>query len=85
MRKATNKKALCPHMTNQLLEPFCNVSEDLINKVRHMRDTAGSDELAEQLPMELYKWGMECKFSVISNVRQQIIPAKYGSMGCGRN
>jgi hypothetical protein len=44
---------------SRLLKPVDDVSEDLIVKLRSVRDNEGHLALAKRLPREIYSWSME--------------------------
>lgn len=47
--------AFAPHLND--------VVGDMIRRIRKIRDSQTDEELVREIPFELYKWAMECKYN----------------------
>jgi len=43
----------------KFVEPFNLVADDLVTRLRYLRDREGERSLVSQLPNEMYKWSLE--------------------------
>ena len=44
---------------SRMLDPVNDVTEDLVVKLRHVRDNEGDLALAKRMPREIHNWSME--------------------------
>ena len=61
-RIVLNKKMLPPKKVVEFIGPLNEVTSDLVEKLRYIRDTEGDKALTTSIQNELYKWSMECKY-----------------------
>jgi len=52
---------LPPKKVAEFTGVLSEVTSDLVEKLRYIRDTQGAEALTTSIPNELYKWSMECK------------------------
>ena len=60
-RAEFGRRMLCPSATQKLVGPFNAVADDLVRRLRQVRDEDGEGErqIVRQLPNEMYKWSLE--------------------------
>ena len=56
-----SKRMLKPKCAGEFAPHLNSVVGDMVTRIKKIRGEEGNDELAQQLPFELYKWAMECK------------------------
>ncbi|KAK2171156.1 hypothetical protein NP493_1092g00050 [Ridgeia piscesae] len=68
-RAVLNKKMLPPKKVAEFTGVLSEVTSDLVEKLRYIRDTQGAEALTTSIPNELYKWSMESIGSVLFETR----------------
>ena len=60
VRRVLSQKMLKPKQVTAFQGELNEVLDDVVTRLRHIRDTEGENALVSSLPNELYKWAFEC-------------------------
>jgi hypothetical protein len=82
IRSLLDKKLLSPTECNKFFDPLNIVTGDYINNIEHVRDTEGDEVLAKSLPYESYKWGVECKYAIVTENECKIFNVTSYTLKC---
>ena len=65
IRSVLSKRMLKPKLVGEFAPHINVVVGEMVDRLQQIRNATGSEQLARELPNELYKWAMECKFLLI--------------------
>lgn len=70
-RTELSKRILDPQTTKGLIPPISAVADDLVRRLRHVRDShpSGEMDLVRRLPNEMYKWSLEAAGTFLFETR----------------
>ena len=61
-RRLLSKKILPPQKVGAYVGVINEVIEDMVQRLRYVRDVTNKDGMVPELTNEMYKWSMECEY-----------------------